>query len=115
MRKTLLMSAALFGVAVAAPAFAQTTSPMQSTQTPPSSQSGQQAPQPANSMPAGAAGQGGTRLNQTGGSQTYQGNVSTGAPTNTGATPSQYRDARRAIHDLRLDRNFGERHGQHPA
>lgn len=90
MRKTLLMSAALFGVAVAAPAFAQTTSPMQSTQTPPSSQSGQQAPQPANSMPAGAAGQGGTRLNQTGGSQTYQGNVSTGAPTNTGATPSQY-------------------------
>jgi hypothetical protein len=82
MRKTLLMSAALFGVAVVAPAFAQ-TSPMQSTQTPASSQSGSQAPQPANSMPPGAAGMSGNTLNQTGGSQTYRGNTSTGTSSAT--------------------------------
>ena len=73
------MSAALFGAALVAPAFAQ-TSPMQSTQTPPSSQSGSQAPQPANSMPPGAAGMSGNTTNQTGGSQTYRGNASAGTP-----------------------------------
>lgn len=115
MRKTLLMSAALFGVAVAAPAFAQTTSPMQSTQTPPSSQSGQQAPQPANSMPAGAAGQGGTRLNQTGGESDLSGQCLDRRSHQHGRNTLAVWDARRAIHDLRLDRDFGERHGQHPA
>jgi len=51
MRKTLLMTAALLGL-VAGPALAQTT--MTTTQTPPSSNSGQAGPQPDGSLPRSA-------------------------------------------------------------
>lgn len=52
MRKTLLMSAALLGMAVAAPAFAQ--SGTSSTQSPPSPNAGVSEPQSTGSLPPGA-------------------------------------------------------------
>lgn len=59
MRKTLLMSAALLGMAVAAPAFAQGTD--SATQSPPSPNAGVSEPQSTGSLPPGAGTASGTR------------------------------------------------------
>lgn len=112
MRKTLLMSAALLGMAVTAPAFAQSN---QSTMSPPSPNAGVGTPQPTGSLPPGAGTAGGTRAGDAVGStQTSPPPAATPRPM-TGVRPMRGQQAE-PMRDMPPPRgNYNQARGTPPA